>query len=79
MLVQLTSYGWSLCQNCFEPNWFPGSSIPESLTCIPTPVDEESGVEATSSDNEEAMLGVIIVIVMTVMRMSMMDNEQYQN
>ena len=35
------------------PNWFPGSSVPESLTYIPTPADEES-VEATFSDNEES-------------------------
>ena len=43
-------------KNCFEPNWFPGISVPESLTCIPTPADKDS-VEATSSDNEESESG----------------------
>ncbi len=37
-------------QNCLEPDWFPGSSVPETLTC--TPADED-GV-ATSSDGEES-------------------------
>ena len=44
-LVQLT-----LNQKYFELDWFPGSSVPESLR----PADEaKDSVEATSSDDEE--------------------------
>ena len=46
-----TDYGWKLNQNCLEPDWFPGSSVPETLTY--TPADED-GVGATSSDDEES-------------------------
>ena len=31
-----TDYGWKLNKNCFEPDWFQGSSVPESLTSEPT-------------------------------------------
>ena len=42
-------FGWKLTEeNYFEPDWFPGSSVPESLT---GPCEEEN-VEATSTDDE---------------------------
>ena len=49
-----TDYRWKLNQNCFEPDWFQGSLVPESLTSAPTlPVDADSA-EATSSDEVES-------------------------
>ena len=44
-----TDFGWKLSEdNYFEPVWFPGSSVPESLTgsC------HEENIEATSTDDE---------------------------
>ncbi len=58
--VDPTDYGWKLNQNCLEPDWFPGSSVPESLTSTSTEdneassSDDEDSVETTSSDNEES-------------------------
>ena len=44
-----TDFGWKLCEdNYIEPVWFPGSSVPVSLTGS---CDEENG-EATSTDDE---------------------------
>jgi len=45
-----TDYAWKLNQNCFEPDWFPGSSVPESLTTS-TPEDT---MGVTSTDDEES-------------------------
>lgn len=47
--VSPTDYGWRLSQNCFEPEWFPGSSVPESLT---TPAEEDSAEATTDLDEE---------------------------
>ena len=49
--VSPTDNGWKLNQNCFEPDWFPGSFVPESLTCTSTP---EHYPEVTSTDDEES-------------------------
>ena len=49
-----TDYGWKLNQNCFEPDWFQGSSVPESLTSEPTSLADANSAEATSSDEEES-------------------------
>ena len=46
-----TNYGWKLTQNCLQPDWYPGSSVPESLTCAST---TEDSMEATSTDDEES-------------------------
>ena len=43
-----TDFAWKLNQNCFEPDWFPGSSVPESLTTS-TPEDT---MGTTSTDDE---------------------------
>ena len=43
--------GWKLIQDCFEPDWFPESSVPESLTCTSMPEDDTG---ATSTDDEES-------------------------
>ena len=51
-----TDYGWKLNQNCFEPDWFQGSSVPESLTSEPTSLADANSGEATSSDEEESEL-----------------------
>ena len=47
-----TDYGWKLSQNCFEPDWYPGSSVPESLTGPHE--DDGDGVEDNSVDEEES-------------------------
>ena len=49
-----TDYGWNLNQSCFEPDWFQGSSVPESLTSAPTSPAGAYSAEATSSDEEES-------------------------
>ena len=49
-----TDYGWKLNQNCFEPDWFQGSSVPECLTSEPTSLADANRAEATSSDEEES-------------------------
>ena len=51
-----TDYGWKLNQNCFEPDWFQRSSVPESFTSAPTSPADADSVEATSSDEEESEL-----------------------
>ena len=48
-----TDYGWKLSQNCFEPDWFQGISIPQSLTRTLTSPADANGGEITSSDDEE--------------------------
>ena len=45
-----TDFAWKLNQNCFEPDWFPGSSVQESLTTS-TPEDT---MGTTSTDDEES-------------------------
>ena len=45
-----TDDGWKLTQNCLQPDWYPGSSLPESLTRAPS-VDGDS-MGATSTDDE---------------------------
>ena len=45
-----TDYGWKFSQNCFEPDWYPGSSVPESLTGPHE--DDGDGVEDNSVDEE---------------------------
>ena len=40
------NYGWKLTENCFQPDWFSGSSVPESVTA---PLSENTD----SSTNEE--------------------------
>ena len=42
-------YRWELNQNCFEPDWFQGSSVLESFTSELTSLAD---AEATSSDEE---------------------------
>ena len=56
MLVKPTIYiyGWKLNQNCFEPDWFQGSSVPESLTSEATSLADANSAEATSSNEEES-------------------------
>ena len=49
-----TDYRWKLNQNCFEPDWFQGSSVLESLTSEPTSLADTNSTEATSSDEEES-------------------------
>ena len=49
-----TDYRWKLSQNCFEPDWFQGSSVPESLTSELTSLADANSAEATSSDEEES-------------------------
>ena len=49
-----TDYGWNINQNCYEPDWFQGSSVPESLTSAPTSPADADSAEATSSDEEES-------------------------
>ena len=49
-----TDYGWKLNQNYFEPDWFRGSSVPESLISAPTSPADADSAEATSSDKEES-------------------------
>ena len=45
-----TDYGWKLNQNCFEPDWFQGSPVPESLTSgAPT-----SPADASESESDDA-------------------------
>jgi hypothetical protein len=47
-----TDYGWKLTQKGFEPEWYPGSSVPESLTG--TNSDDRESVEVRSTDyNDE--------------------------
>ena len=53
-----TDCGWKLTQNCFQPDWYPGSSVPESLTCTSdnmedAPTDDEQSDNAWSDDSDD--------------------------
>ena len=43
-----TDCGWKSTQNCLQPDWYPGSSVPESLTCA------SDNMEDTSTDGEQS-------------------------
>ena len=47
-----TDYGWKWTQNCFRPDWYLGSLVPESLTS--PPMDDGDSVGATSTDDESS-------------------------
>ena len=47
-----TDYGWKDNQNHFEPNWYPGNPVPESLTSASA--DDGERMEATSTDDEQS-------------------------
>ena len=47
-----TDDGWKLTQNCLQPDWYPGSSLPESLTHAST--DDGDSMGAMSTDDEES-------------------------
>ena len=46
-----TDYGWKLTENSFEPDWYPGSSLPESLTDQPS--DDRDRAGPASIDDED--------------------------
>ena len=46
--INPANYGWQLTENCFQPDWFSGSSVPESLTA---PLSENTD---SSTDEEES-------------------------
>ena len=43
-----TDCGWKLTQDCLQPDWYPGSSVPESLTCA------SDNMEDASTDDEQS-------------------------
>lgn len=59
-------FGWKSTNNCFEPEWYPGSAVPESLTGSPTTPtedddsvqDEEESDDAWSEESDESDVGV---------------------
>ena len=57
-----TDCGWKLTQKCLQPDWYPGSSVPESLTCASDNMEDIS-----TDDDSQTMHGVMIV--MTIMKM----------
>ena len=57
-----TDYRWKLSQNCFEPDWFQGNSVPESLTSELTSTVQKLHPPMKKNQNQ-TRLGV------TVMRM----------
>ena len=61
-----TDYGWKLNQNCFERDWFPGNSVPKSLTTS-TPEDTV-GVISTDDEESDNTWSNEVMTVMTVMR-----------
>ena len=53
-----SDYGWKLTQNCLQPDWYPGSSVPESLTCASdnmedATTDDEQSDNAWSDDSDD--------------------------
>ena len=57
-----TDCGWKLTQNCLQPDWYPGSSVPESQL-----VHQTIWKMHPQMMNSQTMHGVMIV--MTIMKM----------
>lgn len=45
-------YGWKLSENGFEPEWYPSSLVPDSLTHQPTSTDDRSRPGPATVDDE---------------------------